>query len=193
MHCSYGLQGSPSNPETSTSGSSSPQSNSSTDEENQVAQEQSEGACATSKPYYNFSIPDLIKRERLPSGLTREENRTVADDPHITSDSCTLSSNDLKRRHSPRDPTVHLSGASLRNVTESEHYNNRSKRRRTSSRNAPIENRPPVIDLTASPEVSEIETIRLFDDQISGAHSDSEVTTSGMEARYVCPQFLSQK
>ena len=63
--CNSALELSPA-PGASSDTSSSPRSSTTEDDLHDVTCRTDQGACNTSKPIYNFSIPDFIKHERQP-------------------------------------------------------------------------------------------------------------------------------
>ena len=63
--CNSALELSPA-PGASSDASSSPRSSTTEDDLHDVTCRNDQGACNTTKPIYNFSIPDFIKHERQP-------------------------------------------------------------------------------------------------------------------------------
>lgn len=142
----------------SSSGSSSPHSNTSRDDE--ILEVSPPGFMP--KPIYNFSIPDVIKHEPR---VERHENTERLSHCDITNNT----NSSLRKRSLP---SHHITQENLLQENDIPLSVRRKKRRRVEAAGNLIADddddchRPPVIDLTDS------------HDEYSNAHSDSEVNDS---------------
>ena len=83
-------------PAGASSDSSSPRSSTTEDDSLEISRSTEQGACGTSKPIYNFSIPDFIKHERQP--VTSAPNDVTQIEEPVTVAQNTERPREVKRR-----------------------------------------------------------------------------------------------
>eukprot|EP00794_Sanderia_malayensis_P018127 gene18127-19937_t len=145
--------------------SSSPRSSTTEDDLLEIHRASDQTHCNTSKPIYNFSIPDFIKHERQPA-------TTVAANA-ITQDSSVIMSSSrpraAKRRYDYREAGDSEPGDRY-NTLDSASNSRRQKRRRTHQQIATQS--PQLIDLTET-DHEDTDTVGVVDEIIRNPYFDS--------------------
>jgi len=163
--CNSALELSPA-PGTSSDASSSPRSSTTEDDLHDVTCHNDQGACNTSKPIYNFSIPDFIKHERQP--VTSAADAMPVSQASAISDTIQRSGEYKRRRDQREEVEV------VESQTRVDGRFNRQKKRRRAEQAASSQT-PELIDLTGVADHDDTPAVGVLDEINHNPYLDSSV------------------
>ncbi|XP_065070518.1 uncharacterized protein LOC135695375 [Rhopilema esculentum] len=164
--CNSGLELSP--VPGASSDTSSPRSSTTEDDLHEVNYSE-QGACNTTKPIYNFSIPDFIKHERQPAPSAA--NNITTSQPSALPDR-TGNTRDTKRRHDDIDSVEAVQVGELPRTNSRSSCRKNKRRRVDQTGNA---HNPDFIDLTDVTDQDEAASVRVLEEINHSPYLDSSI------------------